>query len=509
MNYRLHIRMLAEEHWWGGVVDDAWKMPLSAESEYKLDLTTNMTYNQGASLFLSDKGRYIRCEKGFAIEFLKGEITAEADAEIVIYEGGKNLREAYLHASRTYFPPDGRYPDVTMFRVPQYCTWIELLNEQTEDNILSYAQSILDGGMPAGEIIIDGGWQSDYGDWTFHPAKFRDPKGMVEKLHAMGFKVILWIVPYVSPDSKSFLELEKAGGLIRRRDGEVYLLHWWEGWSASLDFTNPSDAAWFYRQTDRLMKDYAIDGFKQDGGDARFLIGDYVCKDGDANRQSEQYALSALRFPFNELRACFNCGGRGIAQRITDRHHSWNIVEGVGSLVPNSCMQGLLGYPFVCPDMAGGGLSGDFVGKAPEDFDTELFIRSTQVSAMMPMMQLSYSFWRKFDKKTAEICIRYTLFHVRLHDYMMECVKNAAATGEPIVRNLAYAFGCYPECKDEFMLGEKYLVAPVLSKGARARRVSFPEGSWRRLSDGKMFCGGEFEVKADLDELPVFEKIAD
>ena len=59
------------------------------------------------------------------------------------------------------------------------------------------------------------------------------------------------------------------------------------------------------------------------------------------------------------------------------------------------------------------------------------------------------------------------------------------------------------------MLGEKYLVAPVLSKGARARRVSFPEGSWRRLSDGKMFCGGEFEVKADLDELPVFEKIAD
>ncbi|PWM70486.1 MAG: glycoside hydrolase [Bacillota bacterium] len=507
MKYRIDTHILENEHWWGGVVDDAWQMPLSARSEYRLDLTKNMTYNQGASLFLSDKGRYIRCEKGFVISFSHGEIAAEAEEEIVLYEKGGTLRGAYLHASAAYFPPDGKYPDETMFRVPQYCTWIELLNEQTEENILSYAESILEGGMPAGEIIIDGGWQTDYGDWTFHPAKFRDPKGMIEKLHAMGFKVIMWIVPYISPDSKNFLALEKAGGMIRRPDGEVYLLKWWEGWSASLDFTNPSDVEWFYRQTDRLMKEYGVDGFKQDGGDARFLLGDYRCKDGDANRQSEMYALSALRFPFNELRACFNCGGRGIAQRITDRHHSWDVVEGVGSLVPNSCLQGLLGYPFVCPDMAGGGLSGDFFGKKPEDFDTELFIRSAQASSMMPMMQLSYSFWRKFDKNTADICIRYTLWHAKLHGYMMECVKNAAATGEPIVRNMSYAFNCYPECKDQFALGEKYLVAPVIVKGARSRVVKFPEGRWKRLSDGKIFTGGEREVDAALDELPAFEKL--
>ena len=36
----------------------------------------------------------------------------------------------------------------------------------------------------------DDTWQENYGVWDFSPRKFRDPKGMCDSLHRMGFKVL-------------------------------------------------------------------------------------------------------------------------------------------------------------------------------------------------------------------------------------------------------------------------------------------------------------------------------
>ena len=35
------------------------------------------------------------------------------------------------------------------------------------DDILAYAQSMLDNGVPAGVLMIDDTWQAGYGDWRF------------------------------------------------------------------------------------------------------------------------------------------------------------------------------------------------------------------------------------------------------------------------------------------------------------------------------------------------------
>ena len=62
--------------------------------------------------------------------------------------------------------------------------------------------------------------------------------------------------------------------------------------------------------------------------------------------------------------------------------------------------------------------------------------------------------------------------------------------------------------KNQFMLGEKYLVAPVLKKGATSREVRFPCGMWRDFENGKVYEGGRSAVvDAPIDKLPVFEKI--
>ena len=501
------IEILNNEYWWGGVVDDAYLMPLTKNSVYKLDLTTNTTYNQGASLFLSNLGRYVWSDSGAIFKFENGIITVESKSEINVDDSGKNLKEAYLNASGKHFPFDGTYPDEEMILVPQYCTWIDLLDAQTEDNILSFAESILANGMPAGEIIIDNGWQTDYGNWTFNKAKFSNPAGMIEKLHKMGFKVIMWVAPYISPDSHIFGRLVEKGGLIRELNGKPYILEWWEGFSGVIDMTNPVDVEYFSSAL-KALSDLGVDGFKQDGGDGRFFERPFkTYAESDANRQCELYAQFAKQFPFNEIRACFKCGGQGLAQRITDRHHSWDIKEGLKSLIPNITMQGLLGYAYTCPDMVGGGLSGDFMNKTPEQLDRELFIRSCQCSSLMPMMQLSYAFWRVFDAETVNICIKHTLLHAEMHEEIMKLVVRASKTGEPIVRNMAYEFDALYEDKTQFCLGSDYLIAPVLNSGERKRKVTFPKYRWECMNTGKVYESGEYEIEAPLNTLLWFKKV--
>ncbi len=51
---------------------------------------------------------------------------------------------------------------------------------------------------------IDDRWQSAYGDLEFDSAKFPDAPGMVRQLHAMGFKVTVWVMPFVEENSAAY-----------------------------------------------------------------------------------------------------------------------------------------------------------------------------------------------------------------------------------------------------------------------------------------------------------------
>jgi alpha-glucosidase len=98
--------------------------------------------------------------------------------------------------------------------------------------------------------------------------------------------------------------------------------------------------------------------------------------------------------------------------------------------------------------------------------------------------------------------------HVKMGDYILECAQQASQTGEPIVRHLEYMFPNqgFADCKDQFMLGEKFLVAPVLNS-ENQRTVILPKGKWRD-EQGKVYTGGKkITVDAAMNRLPYFEKI--
>jgi alpha-glucosidase len=60
---------------------------------------------------------------------------------------------------------------------------------------------------------------------------------------------------------------------------------------------------------------------------------------------------------------------------------------------------------------------------------------------------------------------------------------------------------------DQFLLGDRLLVAPVVNKGVAVRKVVIPKGRWRSF-EGKIISGPRtVDIKITLDDLPFFELI--
>lgn len=523
MKYKLKFNLLPNEAWYGADINYGYKLPVTENSRAKTDTRYIDSCNQATPLWVSNKGRYIWSNAGYLVKWNKGTaVCCSEKSEIRLYDGYKNLRGAYLAASKAHFPFDGKLPDEMMFRTPQYCTWIHLATNQNEEDIIDFAKGILDSGMTAGELIIDDGWQTDFGEWEFHPDKFKNPKRMIDELHQMGFKVILWICPFVAPTVKDYSFMIENRMLVRNCFGKTAYRTWWNGKHPVLDLSNPKSVEWFKATADRLMNEYGVDGFKQDAGDAYFYKdSDRTFRPGtDANAQSYLWAETAREYEFNELRACFKGGGWGVTQRLADKTHSWDR-NGLNTLIPNALLQGLSGYPYSCPDMIGGGEISSFkrkngdtfsIDKAENEFDTELLIRWCQCSALMPMMQYSFAIWKMENDTAREVCISCAELHQKYADTILSLAQNASKTGEPIIRSLEYQYPNqgYEKVNDMFMLGESILVSPVLKKGDRQKTLRLPNGKWRYVPDKKEYIGGEIiTVDAPLDVLPIFEKTAD
>lgn len=491
-------------HWWGAAVGLGANQPYKEQASF--DLHTQDENNQLVPLFLSSDGTYRWSDSAFVFSATDGEI--KTSYPLTETKAGTTLRDAYMAAQAAHFPASGLLPDTLFFTRPQYNTWIELMYNQNQEDILRYAHAIIDNGFPAGVLMIDDNWQRHYGNFEFKTERFPSPKAMVDELHAMGFRVMLWVCPFVSPDSPEYRELVAKDYLLKDCNGGTAILNWWNGYSACYDLTNPAAAQYLVEQLRTVQREYGIDGFKFDAGDNNCYASACVrAFDPQATTvdHTTSWALIGLQFPFNEYRACWGMGGQPLVQRLGDKDYSWDAVQ---SLIPSMCVAGLLGYAYTCPDMIGGGQWTSFLGIDSDAFDQTLIVRSAQVHALMPMMQFSVAPWRVLSAENLQIVREAALLHTRFAPYIMKYAHQAAKTGEPIVRCMEYQFPHQglAECKDQFMLGDRYLVAPMVTEGT-SRQVMLPKGVWRD-EQGKRYRGGKtYTIQVPLSRLPYFEKI--
>ena len=516
----LTVKMLKEECWWGGSTAEAHHFPLTEKSVYSYDMRKGL--NQTMPLFISNKGRYIFSTAPLTLTVRGGEFTLTSDGKIYFEEVGKTLKDAYLYAMRKHFPFSGKVPPLKFFSTAQYNTWMELDYNQTEEGVLKYARALIENGYEPGVLMIDEGWHTPYGEWEFDLTKFPHPKEMIAELHTLGFTVMLWVVPLVTPCGKDFIiatdpsrkclspDDEDKDYFLRTDDGEVALVRWWNGFSAILNMCKECDRKFLDKKLRRLIDEYGVDGFKFDGGNISMYNEDHVVNGRQTAYTPEELNIAwndfGARYEYHEYKDTYGGGGKAVIQRLRDRNHTWNDY-GITSILPAALLEGLIGHPFICPDMVGGG---EWSFNYFPDFkcDEELFVRMAQCSALFPMIQFSWAPWRLLDEKHAALCLDAAKLHKEFAPYIKELVKSSAVSGEPILRHLEYEFPGegFETVDDQFMLGDKILVAPVLEKGATVRTVKLPRGRWDFY--GEVFDGARsVTVSAPIERLVYFKKI--
>lgn len=100
---------------------------------------------------------------------------------------GESIPPLTAQALRT-LPPPRRVPSEDILRSPIWTTWARYHTKVDQDKVLQFAKEIVDRGLPKSVMEIDDRWQRKYGDLEFDRIKFPDARGMVDKMHALGFK---------------------------------------------------------------------------------------------------------------------------------------------------------------------------------------------------------------------------------------------------------------------------------------------------------------------------------
>jgi alpha-glucosidase (family GH31 glycosyl hydrolase) len=395
-----YLQLYDNETWWGGAIVDSYAMPYG--NTFIGDLG-DLRGNQGMPLLISNHGRWIWCDQPFKFCFADRKLSIEAfdpTAVIQLHSGYGLLPETVQHMAQTHFPLSGALPDPLLFSAPQYNTWIEMLYFASQARVLDYAAQILAHDFPPGVLIIDTLWHEDYGNWRFHSGRFPEPQVMVKQLHELGFKVMLWVSFFVSPDSLIFRFLRERGYLLCDVTGKPCIVEWWDGYSAIINIADPAARTWYTNTLDGLVHELGIDGFKFDGGNTRL---------------------------------------------------------------------------FAAADT-----------------------------------QLSAAPWRLLDAQQLAACRAAAHLHVACAPEILALAEHAACTGEPILRPLAYGFptGGYEQIRDQFLLGNDLLVAPVLEQRAIKRQIVVPPGQWVGDDDTLLEGPTTVWVDAPLTRLPWYRRVS-
>ena len=116
------------------------------------------------------------------------------------------------------------------------------------------------------------------------------------------------------------------------------------------------------------------------------------------------------------------------------------------------------------------------------------------------------------DIPTIKAFSKWSKVFKELKEYRKIFLKNASETGVPVIRPLFFE---YPDDQNtyqidnQYMLGTDLLVAPVLKRNAKSRKVYFPKGTWQHYFTKKVIqTSGEFRKVAAPIGLPaVYRKL--
>ncbi len=391
----------------------------------------------------------------------------------------------------------------------------------TAQGVYEMAANMEANGFPWDAVIIEGFDSFNRGKWA-------ELKEISDFVHSKGKHLMVYTACGNGGDVNAPYMMRSAAGEIAisrvnsaETKGYGYLSGIYK--QSYLDITNPAAVQWM--QTGawlELIRDYGVDGAKIDFCEG---IPDYatspettmVLSDGRATPGVHHWYPSTYNTMLFRLlnenapdgAMVFARGGGIGAQRYPltwtgDQKREFAFLK----TMLRACLSaGLSGVPFMSYDMSGYSPSKEKLLN-PE---AEVFVRGLEYTCFSANIETHGTVTRAydFDAETRNLYRIYANMHNAMRPYLVEFGKIATETALPLMRALALYDQNDEKCLDtwdEYMLGDAFLVAPVLDHNARTVNVYLPQGSWTDLYTGKTYQGGRtlYLYKAPLAKIPVF-----
>ena len=438
----------------------------------------------------------------------------------------------------TYAKATGTVP-----MMPEYGLgfWQCKLRYQTQEELLEIAREYKRRNLPLDVIVVDFFHWPKQGDWKFDADYWPNPDEMIRELEAMNVKLMVSIWPTVDRESENYEEMLEKGYLIRTERGFRTGLNF-EGATIHYDATNPNARKFLWEKVKTNYYDKGIKIFWLDEAEPEYSAYDfdnYRYFRGTDLEIGNIYPVEYARTFYEGMQAegqknivnLLRCAWAG-SQRYGALVWSGDIASSFESMrnqLAAGLNMGLAGIPWWTTDIGG------FHGGDPNDpAFRELFVRWFQWGTFCPVMRLhgdreprqpqygttggahccsgaANEVW-SYGEDVYKICVKYMNIREKMRGYTRKLMEEAHIKGTPIMRTLFYEFPEDKECweiEDEYMYGDKYLIAPILEAGVNERRIYLPVGvQWKECNCGCIYYGGQYiTLTVSLDSMPVFERI--
>lgn len=378
----------------------------------------------------------------------------------------------------------------------------------TVEGVTEMAEKMKENDFPWEGVIVEG----------FDAADTENLRRMSDTVHGMGKKLMLYSATGENPLRSG---TDEAQLMVRRAsNGSINLIpansnnaedNPDAGTKKYLDITSEITRQYIFGTVwDKAVNEYGVDGAKVDFCELFPDSYELSFADGKTSGAHHWYPVLYNTLLFGKLSEnpggamTINRGGGIGAQRYSwiwmgDQKREFRFIA--AQLKAVMCC-GISGIPFGTFDMGG--------YKSPAKNETAVFRRAIEFTAFTGNIQTHGTVKRPYDydDTTKAIYGKYAKIHDALRPYLIEQGRVSCKTGLPLVRHLAIDYwkdSKVWDIEDEFMLGNKLLVAPVLEE-TNHRNIYLPEGKWINLWTGKEYNGGRTLLMFSVpdDEIPVF-----
>ena len=375
--------------------------------------------------------------------------------------------------------------------------------------------------------------------WNWELDRDRYPKWdeLNAELRSKNIRVMTYVNPFFADVAslKSnlrrnlFAEAEKNGYLVKKADGEPYLILNTDFHAGLLDLTNPAARRWMKDVIKDEVLSRGASGYMADFGEA--LPFDAKLSSGEPassfhNRYPEQWAAlnrevadEWKKSHANEdvvffVRSGFTQSpGEARLFWLGDQLVSWDEYDGIKTAVTGLLSSGLSGFSINHSDI--GGYTTITHPLRNYHRSKELFMRWTEMAAFQAVFRthegnrpdVNHQFHS--DNETLLHFSRFARIYAALFSYRRTLFAEAEQHGWPVVRPLWFHYyddpAVYGIRYESFLLGRDILVAPVLDKGVTELSVYLPAGQWMHLWTEKAFEGNRtYSVQAPIGQPAIF-----